>query len=213
MSSCLTSRLPAAFAVALACALPAGATTIDFSVLQTIPAASSAHTYAGFDASGTTLHVAQNAGASMNPLFGAWPGLWLGGSQDSDRYGFTFNKAVTFIEFYITAQSTAIGLYSEVFNAFSTNAPSTASFVNLVGTAWDGANLTSSVEDGRSRIRFTSIRAAGFSSIAFDHLQTGAPYGSVIEEIQFSAVVPEPASYALMLAGLTLLGSLARRRR
>lgn len=208
-----TTRWSAAiFAACLLASQPARAVTINADVLRTLPSNSGSHTYSGFDAEGTTLQVVQASGASMNPNSGSWPGLWLGGQHDSDSYSFSFNKAVSFVEFYITAQSSMAGSFSEVFTAFTTSAPSTASFVSEAGTAWDGTNLTSSDGDGRSRIRFTSVGAAGFSSIAFTHLQMGTPFGSVFQEIQFSAAIPEPASSALWLAGLVVLGAVARRR-
>ncbi len=49
--------------------------------------------------------------------------------------------------------------------------------------------------------------SADIRSISFKGL------GVVVDDLQFSAAVPEPETYALMLAGLGLLGAVARRRR
>jgi len=158
----------------------------------------------------------------LNPIVSlpgpsSFPGLWFGANQSSATYSFTFNKALTFFEIYVTAQSTNRG-FSEIFNGFTVNGGSpTFAFTNVSGTAWDGANLTSIQPDGRSILAISVGTGQSFTSISFDHVQTGPPNGSVIEQIRYEAaptnVVPEPSTYVLMAIGLLAVGTLSRRTR
>ncbi len=52
--------------------------------------------------------------------------------------------------------------------------------------------------------------------ITGNHVTVSLGYGNswiFVDEVQFAGVVPEPETYAMMLAGLGLLGAVARRRR
>ena len=89
-------------------------------------------------------------------------------------------------------------------------------FTNVSGTAWDGTNLTSVQNDGRSILAISVGAGQSFTSVSFDHVQSGSPSGSVIEQIRYDAtptnVVPEPSTYALMAVGLLVLGVASSRR-
>ena len=52
--------------------------------------------------------------------------------------------------------------------------------------------------------------------ITGNHVTVSLGYGNswiFVDEVQFAGVVPEPETYAMMLAGLGLVGAVARRRR
>jgi len=55
--------------------------------------------------------------------------------------------------------------------------------------------------------------AANASSLMFKAVGTSESYGGSLDAVSLTAAVPEPETYALMLAGLGVVGFLARRRR
>ena len=55
--------------------------------------------------------------------------------------------------------------------------------------------------------------AAGASSLMFQAVGTSESYGGSLDAVSLTAAVPEPETYALMLAGLGAVGFVARRRR
>ena len=59
-------------------------------------------------------------------------------------------------------------------------------------------------------IWFTS--AAASTSLSFASKDAGGPYGAAIGDVSLTAVVPEPGSMALLLAGLGMIGMMAARR-
>lgn len=50
-------------------------------------------------------------------------------------------------------------------------------------------------------------------SLFFDDSGKGQDYNDFVAEVTFTAAVPEPSTYALMFAGLGVVGFIARRRR
>ena len=55
--------------------------------------------------------------------------------------------------------------------------------------------------------------AASSSSLMFQAVGTSESYGGSLDAVSLTAAVPEPETYALMLAGLLSVGFIARRRR
>ncbi len=88
----------------------------------------------------------------------------------------------------------------------------------LMASAYNGATLLSSMTLSLGAINSWSSHSifnmAGIDKLVLDGSQSGfSPYG--VDNLQFNsaAPVPEPETYAMMLAGLGLLGIVARRRR
>ena len=59
----------------------------------------------------------------------------------------------------------------------------------------------------------TVTGAATLSSLTFTAVGTSDSYGGSLDAVSLTAAVPEPETYALMLAGLGAVGFVSRRRR
>ena len=57
-----------------------------------------------------------------------------------------------------------------------------------------------------------TIGQAGTQTLAFNALGISDSYGGSIDNVSITSAVPEPESYALMLVGLGLMGTMVRRR-
>lgn len=69
------------------------------------------------------------------------------------------------------------------------------------------ANLTSKIVYG------TGTFAGGVMNVTFDFLSGAKPGGSYGGTLTITSAVPEPETYALMLAGLGVMGFIAMRRK
>ncbi len=58
----------------------------------------------------------------------------------------------------------------------------------------------------------TSFVATGTTKLSFRATGTADSYGSSLDNISVTSAVPEPQTYAMLLAGLCALGFMARRR-
>ncbi|MEP6835162.1 MAG: PEP-CTERM sorting domain-containing protein [Gemmatimonas sp.] len=204
--------------------LPAQIVTIPSSKLQIIPSLTTSFLYTGLDNQGTTMLATASNGGTIKGISGALPGLHFGSDDQSGQYTFSFNAPISFFEFHFTAQSTGNftgAPFSEIFNSFAVNSGTAAlAYTNIDRTAWDGFNLTSTfnLDNGKSLLAISVGAGQSFTSVSFNHVQTGQPAGSVIEEIRYErgngavAVVPEPSTYAMMFAGLLGMAVVARRK-
>jgi choice-of-anchor C domain-containing protein len=59
---------------------------------------------------------------------------------------------------------------------------------------------------------FSFVATSNSSTLSFVGDAANGPYGAALDNVSVSAV-PEPATYAMMLAGLSLMGYVARNRR
>ncbi|MCV2360340.1 PEP-CTERM sorting domain-containing protein [Paucibacter sp. TC2R-5] len=116
-------------------------------------------------------------------FFGATPGTQYDQLISINTLTFNGKLNLAFDSSYVPAQGTSFALFG--FNSFS------GSF----GTAEDG---------------YSSIFVTGYdkSKLDFSHLSTD---GTV--RVAITSAVPEPETYAMLLAGLALMGAMVRRRR
>lgn len=154
---------------------------------------------------------ASNGGVLGNIGYGQYAGLWLGQNISAfGSYQFSFSQNISSIEVQFDALSSTGGTPVETISNFATsNGVALVGYTNLDGTTF-GANMVSSATDnGRGLISFSGPAFAQFS---FDHAQNPNQNGFVIERITVITAVPEPETYAMLLAGIGLLGAVARRR-
>jgi choice-of-anchor C domain-containing protein len=60
---------------------------------------------------------------------------------------------------------------------------------------------------------FSFVASSAISTLSFIGDPLTGPYGAALDNISVVEAVPEPETYGMMLAGLSLLGWMARRRR
>jgi hypothetical protein len=128
---------------------------------------------------------------------------------------------------YSNVQSVAPGTFSDLYSFLFPVGASTGSGAAItidVGTILNIDNIQVSLLDASSNILASGT--VGDTSILFDQpLTLGSSYsfrvtgnasgavGGTYAFLASAAPVPEPESYALMLAGLGVVGSIVRRRR
>lgn len=165
------------------------------------------YTQGGFTMNATT----SNGGVLGHIGSGQFTGLWLGMSSTAfGSYQFSFSQNVTSIEVQFDALSSTGGSPEETIGNFATsNGVALVNYTDLNGTTFSANTVHSATNDGRGLITFSGPAFAQFS---FDHAQNPSQNGFVIERITVTTAVPEPETYAMLLAGMGLLGAVARRR-
>ena len=100
-------------------------------------------------------------------------------------------------------------------SAVSINLANLLNITGLNGTLWDnhhpnGLNIFGTFSGNNITASFSNL-AAGNYHIDFTGNATGALGGSYLAAVSVAAV-PEPETFAMLLAGLGLMGTVARRR-
>ncbi len=90
---------------------------------------------------------------------------------------------------------------------------------NGIEVFWNGLSLGVFTGSGAPNGNTWSVQnlsvtgAASSSLLMFQAVGTSDSYGGSLDAVSLTAAVPEPETYALMLAGLAAVGFVARRRR
>ena len=85
------------------------------------------------------------------------------------------------------------------------------SFGDLLGNVLMG---TAGAASGNVWQQYTGlVNLSGASDLIFTAMGTSNSYGASIDNVSVTAAVPEPETYAMLLAGLGLMGTIIRRRK
>lgn len=87
---------------------------------------------------------------------------------------------------------------------------------NPIEVLWNGKEVGTVSGDGAksawSEVKY-SLTGTGNDTLTFMAVGTSDSYGGSIDNVKLTAAVPEPETYAMLLAGLGLMGTVARRRK
>jgi hypothetical protein len=214
MTSKTSYLKPLALAALLATAGAAQATITVYTTLASFTAATSApgtDTYTGFSITGTT----------PSPI-----------TRAAGAYGYTANASTsTFFGAGTTANpwlSTNLALDSITFNTFTGGAQAIGGnfFGSDIAGAFLAGGVTLTATDSSGTVTQTITGATvgsflgfvsntGVTSMTLAAVQGATPVWPTVDNLVMAkvAAIPEPQTYALMLAGLGVLGFMARRLR
>ena len=167
-------------------------------------------TYTGFSITGTTPSpIFRTAGAysytataSTSTFFGAGTtsNPWLSTNTATDTV--TFN-----------AFSAGVSAFGGNFFASNISGSFLAGNVILVATDSLGATSTQTIVGATVSSFLGFVSNASMSSVVLSSVQGASPVWPTADNVTLAAAIPEPGSYALLLAGLGVVGFMARRRR
>lgn len=209
-----SARLALAAALAAAIAIgaaPARATLVNNPAA--IPAPSAIIDFETYDGLITTGPLTVAPGVIFSGDSGSELGAYIRDLGDNGLWGagnrFAATSFVGELRFTFDGVSKGAGAFVNHFAAGQLPLNMVVSAYGINGLILETHSVTvSTAPDSYNDGVFVGIarNSADISSISFK----GA--GLVIDNVAFAAPVPEPGSYALMLAGLALVGSIVRRR-
>ena len=156
---------------------------------------------------GATVDGFYNGGGGPN--FGAnfLAGDWfvIGGFGQTSQPNFAFSQSGSG---FLNIASGFTGIFSFTYGAFS----------NFTGTVYDGLNGTGtalgSINLSANNVNAFSPASINFSGTGRSFVISGGQAQFGFDDVTFNAgAVPEPAAWALMIAGFGLVGGAMRRRR
>ena len=167
-------------------------------------------TYTGFSITGATPSpITRSAGsyqytatAETTTFFGAGTTAnpWLSTNTATDSI--TFNA--------FTGGASAIGgnfFGSDISGLFS------AGNITLVATDSLGATSSQTITGATTTSFLGFVSTGTLSSLVVEAVQGATPLWPTVDNLTLAVAVPEPGTYAMLLAGLGVVGFMARRRR
>ena len=214
MFSKISLLKPLALAALLATAGASQAAITVFTSLASFNAATlvrGTDTFAGFSITGTTPSpVTRNAGPFTYTANASPAGTFFGGGTTANPFLST-NEATDFITF----SGFSAGVAGLGGNFFGSNVSGLFAAGGVTLTATDASGtVTQTIASATESSFLGFVSNTGLLSATVTSVQpsTGFLWPSA-DNLVLATVVPEPGTYAMMLAGLGVLGFMARRRR
>lgn len=130
--------------------------------------------------------------------------------KDGDGYFGTYDTPSTF-RFYFSGGATSFGFFGAESDVNEIGGRDALLTLNFYGNS---NNLLGTIDESTPTSVFAWDQFHGFSSTSTIYSVEFVGAGHmVIDNLHFVASVPEPETYAMLLAGLGLMGGIARRRK
>jgi len=132
------------------------------------------------------------------------------GSSNSGMYQEFLGSGLVDVSFWYSARprvdAGSNGLFYSLINTSDNSVVDSGSFLEQVagGNAHNWSNYSTQLDLGSTTTKY---------KLMFSAIGTAETYGGSLDKVSITSAVPEPESYAMMLAGLGLMGAIARRRK
>jgi hypothetical protein len=203
---------PLAIAALVATTGAANAAITVYTSLAAFNAATTAQgtdTYTGFSITGATPSpITRNAGPYGYTA--STPGNFFGAGTTANPWLSTNTATDT-----VTLNAFTGGVTAAGGNFFGSDISGLFAAGDITVSATDGSGTTTQTIIGATQASFLGFVSTGaLSSLTFVAVQPAATFlWPTLDNLVLATTVPEPQTYAMMLAGLGLVGFMARRRR
>ncbi|MYM67032.1 PEPxxWA-CTERM sorting domain-containing protein [Pseudoduganella sp. FT55W] len=150
---------------------------------------------------------------------------WTGGAYGIELRNNVAGVAadgVNFVELDTTNNSSLSQSVSTVLNKSYTltfqfqDRPGVTTASQGLEISWGGqvvGTVNNSLNGGWQTVSYSLLGNGGMEALSFKAIGTNDSLGTSLDNISLTTAVPEPETYAMMLAGLGLVGFAARRRK
>lgn len=150
---------------------------------------------------------------------------WTGGAAGIElrnNVAGVASHGVNFVELDTTANSSLSQSVTTVLNHSYTltfdfqDRQGVASSSQGLEISWGGqvvGTVNNSLNGGWQSVSYTLLGHGGTESLSFKAIGASDSLGTSLDNVSLTSAVPEPETYAMLLAGLALVGFTARRRR